>query len=251
WTARAAFFRSLLGLADRLVCPSSYVAEYFEAEGPTGLAIDVIPNGVVVGPDREELVVRQDTSALRLAYVGSVVKHKGVHVILEALERSRLQRVELRVLGGTDDRGYTAALEERAKAIPGLTLRLLGAYAQDELPRLLSGVDCVVAPSQIRESFSLTVREALGLGIPVVAARRGALAEAIVEGENGLTFAHDSSDELATILRRLSDEPRLMARLATGARGTGISGWESHADRTRSVYRSLVPGRHGRRPDIE
>ena len=63
------------------------------------------------------------------------------------------------------------------------------------------------------ETFSLVIREALQAGLPVIAARRGALPEIIEDGRNGLLFEPEDADDLRRCLRRLLDEPGLLARL--------------------------------------
>jgi glycosyltransferase involved in cell wall biosynthesis len=168
--------------------------------------------------------------------LGSVVRHKGVHMIIEALRLADVRRVELRVLGQVAEVDYAEELRERAAAVPSLTLRLHGAYAPDELPKLLEGVHCVVAPSQVRESFSITTREAYACGLPVVAARLGALEEAVTDGVNGFTFTHDRIDELAGILATLAGDRGALAELNRGVRGTSVMSIEDHAREMRALY---------------
>ena len=193
WGLRTVDFRRLLAIAERVITPSEYVAAYFRAFGVDGSRLRVIPNGISLAPSVRPIRAYGTTKAggtLDLAYIGAVARHKGVHLILEALALTEFDSVGLTILGEAPDSVYARELRERAAAIPGVRLRLYGGYELSELPFLLDEVDCVVVPSQVPESFSLTTREALARGIPVIATRLGALVEAIVDGENGLLFDH-------------------------------------------------------------
>lgn len=239
WGLRAAYYRRLLVTAERLVCPSRYVAAYFRAFGVDPARVRIVPNGVAIDPVDPALLARstpKQRGILNLAFLGSVVIHKGLHVILEALRGAGLDAVELRVLGPLAESGYVRRLRTEAAAIPGVKLRFYGPYATAELPYLLSDVDCVITPSEWPETFAIVTREAFVLGIPVVVTRLGALPEAVTDGENGFTFDPRRPEELAAILRRLVDEGGLIGRLREGARKTRVWTVGEHADAVRAVY---------------
>ena len=210
----------MLGGVERIICPSQYVAAYFEAFGAEPERVRVIPNGVSIPPAEPAHRVRPPAPggpALHLAFLGTVVAHKGVHVILEALGRAALGPVELLVIGVAPDPEYARRLRQLAAGIPGLAFRMYGAYSPAILPLLLQGVDCAITPSQVPETFSITTREALVRGIPVLVSRLGALPEAVSEGENGFTFDHDRPEQLAALLRRLAGDAGLREHLNRGA----------------------------------
>jgi glycosyltransferase involved in cell wall biosynthesis len=171
-----------------------------------------------------------------------VTPHKGPHVILEALRIADLGRVDLLVLGQSDPnkREYVAELRERAATIPGLQMRLYGSYQRAELPHLLRDVDCVVVPSLVPEAGPIVPREALARGVPIVAARLGALPELVAEGENGFTFEPTRPGELAAILRRLARDEGLLDRLRQGVRNTPVVTVAGHAEAVRAVYREAA-----------
>lgn len=246
WGLRALYFRRLLAAAERVISGSQYVASFFE-QFASGLArVRVIPNGVPedeVGPVSVADRPRSAGRTLNLAYVGTVVPHKGPHVILEALRLAGLGPVTLAVLGPIPRREYTRELRERAAAVPGLKLWLYGPFRRNELPYLLSDIDCVIVPSLVPEAGPLVPREALARGIPVAVARLGALPETVAEGENGFTFDPNRPEELAAILKRLAQDANLLGHLRDGARGTPAVTVSGHAKAVRSVYREAVDER--------
>ena len=136
----------------------------------------------------------------RFAFVGSLVRHKGVHVLLEAF-RAMPDDATLDVHGPLHyDPAYTEALR-RLAAHPGM--RFAGAAAPECVPRLLAGVDGLVVPSIWQENSPLTVHEGFLAGVPVVASRLGGHAE-LLAGGGGLLYEADDPTDLAAKLRRCS-----------------------------------------------
>jgi glycosyltransferase involved in cell wall biosynthesis len=255
WGLRTAYFRRLLSLAERTVCYSGYVASYFKAFGvrpiriPLGVSVDVAdPATSVATPAPKE------RGTLNLAFCGILSRHKGAHLILEALRGAELGPVDLVLFGQCHEGSYEALLRERAAAIPGLKFRMYGKYQGAELRYLLHDVDAVIVPSLVPETGGLVPREALARGVPVVVSRLGALPEVVAEGENGFTFDPDRPEELAAILRRLRDDEGLLRRLRAGALRTPVVTAADHAGAIRSVYQEaiedLLCNRTARAPDL-
>jgi glycosyltransferase involved in cell wall biosynthesis len=242
WGLRATYFRRLLAVAQRVVCPSRYVVDYFAEHGPDSARLRVVPNGIAIpAADPATANVAEPWSAtFRVAFLGTVVPHKGVHTILDELDAARLDAVEVRVLGELGDPDYARALRARAAAIPGLRLHLYGGYGLAALPSLIDDVDCVVLASQVPESYSITTREALARGVPVVVARIGAVPEAVREGENGYTFDPARPGALAAVLQRLAGDPALRHRLRRGALATPRVTVADHAAIIRGIYDEAI-----------
>ena len=240
WGLRTAYFRKLLTIPDIVVAPSEFAARYFTRFAGDGIDVVAVSNGVSV--DRTVERTHDDWStprrrgALNLAYVGSVMPHKGIHVVIEALRDPRIPRANLVVFGDVGDRSYAAELRREAARNESLTFRLFGRFDPSHLPVLLHDVDCVVAPAQWNETFGLVTREALSLGVPVVAADVGALAEPIEEGVNGFTFTFNRSDHLADVLARLVVDEELLHRLREGAARTDVRSSRENAFEVRRIY---------------
>lgn len=229
WALRTHMFRHAVEEADALICPSRFVADYFTTAFGTSLApIHIVANGVDLRPDD---AVPPPDDAFRVAYVGAVVEHKGVHVLVDALRRARLPRARLTLFGITEE-PYFASLRRTADEVQNLQFRAYGAFEPRQLPGFLAGADVVVVPSVGWETFSIVIREALACGVPVIASRLGALPEGVRDGENGLLFTPGSSTELATILQTLDADRARLAALRDGIRP---SDWTSVAERTARV----------------
>jgi glycosyltransferase involved in cell wall biosynthesis len=251
WGLRTAYFRRMLGLAHRLIAGSRYVASFFEEFAPRRVGVRVVPNGIAVEPADPAMLTYstpKERGRLTLAYFGTVIRHKGPHVILEALRGARLGPVELLILGQCPDSRYVEELREAAAAVPDLTFRFFGPFEQSLFPLLLEDIDCVVMPSLVPEAGPQVPREALACGIPVLGSRLGAVPEIVLDGENGFTFDPNRPGELAGILRRLVREDGLLARLREGVFRTPVVTVSDHARMIRENYQEALaelPRRNG------
>ncbi len=228
-------------MGHRIIAYSNHVASFFERSGLATERIRVIPNGVSFQEETSASIPNEPKGRrLRLAFCGAVVRHKGPHLIIEALDVAKLEAAHLLLLGETPDPGYVGQIRERASAIPGLTVEFGGPYEPREMPDLLKETDYVIVPSLVPEAGPIVPREALALGIPTIVSDAGALPEAIGAGENGLIFPVGRAGALGGILRRLSRDRSLGRRLRQGAGSTAVSTVAAHAAQVTAVYGEAV-----------
>lgn len=146
----------------------------------------------------------------RVLFFGMVRPYKGLDVLLRALAAGPAD-VALTVAG--EFWGDEARTRELVGAL-GLSGRVElrpGYVDATAVPALFAGVDALVLPyraATATQNVTLAHRH----GVPVVATRVGALAEAVRDGVDGLLCAPDDVDALAAALRRLY-EPGVLAGL--------------------------------------
>lgn len=85
-----------------------------------------------------------------------------------------------------------------------------------ELSAEYSKADLFVLPS-LFEGYGMVFAEALAFGLPIVAARSGAVPD-VVPDTAGILVTPNNADELATALRLLLTQPALRGKLQRGAR---------------------------------
>jgi hypothetical protein len=138
-----------------------------------------------------------------LLFIGRLAPSKRVGVVIEALARLREPSVHLAIIGDQSDLYELEAARCRALADQlGVNDRVhfLGRVSDRDLPGIYRCADLFVTASR-HEGFCLPVVEAMASGLPVVAARAGALLETV--GAGGLLFSPDDADELAQGCRTL------------------------------------------------
>jgi glycosyltransferase involved in cell wall biosynthesis len=208
---RFPFMEKALQEPEVVLAPSWFLARRMLSYFPV---LDGRLRVVPLGVDRPKNVrtVRKAGEPLRLLYVGVLIPHKGAHILLEALRGLPSGAFELSIYGATSSywQPYVDRLHEMANNLP---VRFCGVYEHDELDSILAQHDVLVMPGICEETFSLMTREALLAGLPVVAARRGALVEALEDGRNGLFFDPENAGDLRRILLQFIEQPDLLARL--------------------------------------
>jgi glycosyltransferase involved in cell wall biosynthesis len=159
----------------------------------------------------------------RLLSVGAVSPRKGFRILVEALAAIAELDWDCRIAGSLDrDKDETAALRKSiAKAKLEERVVLLGTLDED---RLQAEYDCAtlfVLPSHF-EGYGMAFAEALAHGLPIVAARAGAVPD-IVSESAGLLVPPGDVAALAASLRRVILDGDLRRRLAAGALAAGAA----------------------------
>ena len=151
---------------------------------------------------------------LRFGFVGSLVWYKGGEVMLRAMKRLEGTRAVLDVHG--DFRPERDPHHAKLAALAGPNVRFHGSFDNSRMPEVYSKLDVLLVPSLWWENSPITIHEAWLTGCPVVASGIGALKEFVRDGVDGLHFSAGDHADLAAKMRRLLDEPGLVARLAEG-----------------------------------
>jgi glycosyltransferase involved in cell wall biosynthesis len=147
---------------------------------------------VVIHPPVETHRFKIGVPGDALLVVSEIVRHKRVHVALEAARRAR---APIRVVGsGPDHAALSAAYPE---------VEFLGRASDAELVELYASARAVVVPSM--EEFGITAVEAQAAGRPVVAAAAGGALETVLDGRTGLLASLDDLDSFAQAMRRIED----------------------------------------------
>lgn len=200
---------------------------------------------VVARPGKDRLVALAPTppgappraeDGLRLLFVGNLIPRKGLHTLVEALLLLRRETWSLDVVGDLDrDPAYSLRVRRRVSE-SGLEPRITfhGCVPDALLAQRFAAGHVLTVPSSY-EGFGIVYLEGMGFGLPAVATTSGAASELIRDGENGLLVPPSNTPALARALRRLWDDPELLARLRRGARAT----YESHATWDETMARAV------------
>jgi glycosyltransferase involved in cell wall biosynthesis len=229
-----------LDLADRIVAYSDFGASLY---GPTRTPIVVIKGGVDAAlfapparrPGRD-----------RVVYVGRLMPHKGIDVLIGALPPD----LTLTVCGRPYHDAYYRRLRSLAegKRVEFVTdaddETIRGLYARawaNVLPSVYR--DCEGNIHRAPELMGFTLLEAMACGTPAIASRVGAMPEFVRDGETGFVF--DSPAELADRLRRLAGDPTLVERMGRAAREDVVGRFDLRVAGARlaALYDELLSGR--------
>jgi glycosyltransferase involved in cell wall biosynthesis len=160
--------------------------------------------------------------------VGTPSERKNLGTLEGAAGALRARGIDVVVAGS--DRGYLRGADT--------SLRRLGYVPEDLLPHLYAGARALAIPSR-HEGFGLPCLEAMAAGVPVVAARRGALPETV--GEAGLLADPDDREEFtAALLEAACDEAVRERLVGRGRRRAAEYSWERTAELTDEAIGELL-----------
>jgi glycosyltransferase involved in cell wall biosynthesis len=222
---------------DLLVGPSPSIAREFGELGIGPKHIDVADYGFrQLSRSPRIPVTSTNAGPLRVGYVGTLVWHKGVHVLVDAMRHVPRGQVEALIFGDTETiPDYTA---ERRASARGLPIRFMGRFERDDVSEVYSQFDVLVVPSLWLENSPLVIHEAFMAGVPVVGARIGGISDLVRDGENGLLYPPESSSALAATLSDLAkDRSRL---IALGASRTEVTTIEEDAAEWEGRYLAVT-----------
>jgi glycosyltransferase involved in cell wall biosynthesis len=155
--------------------------------------IQPIANGVPIKAFEQQY--RRRGFALMLS---RIAPEKGIHL---ALQGARAARIPLLIAGELFPYPeHTRYFAEEVAPRLDRERRWIGPVRLAAKCRLLGAARCLIVGSQVPETSSLAAREALAAGTPVVAMRRGALAEVVEHGRSG--FLVDAIGDLPEALHR-------------------------------------------------
>jgi glycosyltransferase involved in cell wall biosynthesis len=145
---------------------------------------------VIIYPPVETQRFHLGTPGDAFLVVSEIVRHKRVHVALEAARRAHMP---IQIVGSGPD--YTTLSEAYPEA------EFLGRASDQELVELYANARAVVVPSM--EEFGITAVEAQAAGRPVIAAAAGGALETVVDGQTGCFATLDDADSFARAMRDL------------------------------------------------
>ncbi len=149
---------------------------------------------------REELGIGQETPIVGTVCGLRPQKALDVLVRASALLAASVPDVRVLVVGEGSERPALEALIEELSV--GSTVKLLGAWAPDEVPDFVEALDVAVLSSHF-EGTPLAVMEYMAAGKPVVATAVGGVPDLIEDGVHGLLVPPGRHDALAEALSAL------------------------------------------------
>jgi len=127
-------------------------------------------------------------------FLGRLAPGKGLHTLLEAF--AILQNaIPLHIVGDGPLRAELEGQKNRA-CLSSVSFR--GWLPREQTLETMSGARFLIFPSEGLETFGLTIIEAFGAGVPVIASRLGPMMEVLEEGKTGLHFTAGDPNDLAS-----------------------------------------------------
>jgi glycosyltransferase involved in cell wall biosynthesis len=243
-------FRRAFAASARVLCVSEFIRRhtldlYPELDGKMA----TLYNGVDDMLFHPDAAATFDSPEPTILFVGRVEERKGVHLLLDAFERSigkQIRGAQLKIVGphsywNAEPSAYYLSLAERCRTIP--RVQLLGpTYVDADLAAVYRSATIAVVPSVFPEALGLTSLEAQASGVPVVVSSAGGLPETVRPGESGVVFDNGDVDGLASAVLGLLSDRRRLQTMAVAARAWAIQqfSWRHIASQLETIYAQIA-----------
>ncbi len=185
-----------IALADRIMCPSSFVRQTLLDAGVEDSKIVVNSFGCEPSWLGEE---RRPESGIFL-FVGNISARKGAHRLLAAWKKLQAWKTHRLLLVG--DMHLNASFLNDYRGIYEHRTRM----PREDLRDLYLSADALVLPA-LAEGFALVILEALSCGTPVLASRNSGAEGFLTHGEDALLFDAQDDEALCSALERALSRP--------------------------------------------
>jgi glycosyltransferase involved in cell wall biosynthesis len=226
--------------ADSVHVLSPHMASLAIARGARSAETHIIPHGL----DPRDIGLAEVTpraagsfmpgGMLRILYVGSLWRVKGVEALVRATAMLSNRPVSVTLIGDGPERSSLEALAARLGLAKTITFH--GQVPRHDLARHYHEADVLCVPS-LSEALSLATLEAMFCALPVIASNVGGIPSLVTDGETGHLVAPGDVRGLADGIRRASASQEHLAAL--GERGVRRAqsdfGWPVIADKLNAL----------------
>jgi glycosyltransferase involved in cell wall biosynthesis len=223
--AKQYFNRRILRGAATLLPWSSWAAESLVNDyGVEPGRVEVLPPGVDLEVWRPAHA--REPEPFRILFVGGDFERKGGYDLLSAFQE----------LPGSTSGRLELALVTRSPVpnTPGVKVYSHFSPNSPDLIRLYQSSHVFVLPSQA-EAFGIAAVEASAVGLPVIAAKTGGLADIVVDGETGFQIKAGDRQQLKARLCQLMKDDALRIQMGHAGRSRAECNFDAAKNAARLV----------------
>jgi glycosyltransferase involved in cell wall biosynthesis len=181
-----------------------------------------IVNGVVATPGGDrlggamtpaEVVLRsRQPGPLRLLFVGSLIRRKGLHNLIAALETVKSENWVLEVVGRNDVEPDTTQEIKKLVRHCGLEGRVIfrGSLSEEKLQKICRESHVLVVVSGY-EGFGIVYLEGMSFGLPSIATDIGGATEVVENNQCGWLVPPGDLSAIAQVVKNYSRDRRLLS----------------------------------------
>jgi predicted SAM-dependent methyltransferase len=184
-------------------------------------------------------------SPLQIGFIGSILIHKGIHIIYQAAELLKTKSVEFYLYGI----GSADLISALSKAFPNSKVMYKGAYSEYDLVNISKEIDAVIIPSIWEEGGPLTAPESIAMGLPIIGANIGGIPDFVQDGVNGMLYQYDNPASLAENIQQIIDNPEILLKFKDNLK-LSIT-FQDYISHISTIYQSIANKEQLKREDIE
>jgi glycosyltransferase involved in cell wall biosynthesis len=232
---RKDYLRRIVERADRIIALSRFQKEMFVRNGYAEDRIEVLHHGLET--EGLETTPLPPKDKLEIVFIGSLVYHKGPHILLKAW--ALRPELKLRLLLYGDASGSNSYLDSlKAMVAADRRVQLMGTFPPGEMGRVLQAADVLVMPALWYENEPLVLKAARYVGVPVIASNLGTLSTSIRHGQDGWLLPAGDVDAWASALADLKLET-LLPRIPNPS----LKSMDENASELFNIYQEILSNR--------
>ncbi len=239
---RSSLLREKLMRMDLLITPSAFLRDQFMQHWQVP-ATKIIHSANGMDFSYVKALPKTPSSKLRFGFMGSIIRTKGVEVLVDAFLDAAAdhQDIELLVFGAPNrwSGDYLEGMKRKAAAHPAADrVRFMGRYSNRDVSEVLAQMDVLVLPSIWFENAPLTLNEAAMTGTPILVSDRGGMLEFVATNGYGRTFELGNPKSLAAVMRELASD-RSKAAAMVGSKPP-IKPVRDNAEELVGIYKAIL-----------
>lgn len=212
WILKRIWLNLHLKYSEKIICVSNAV----KSKLPEKDRIITIYDGL-----SEDVIKKESTDhnpIIKMLYLSHYIPGKGHDLALKAFELAFKKNQNLRLefaggdLGLSKNREYRKSLEKITRD-KGLTKVIKFSGEIENTSAKMIDADIFLNFSE-SESFSMTIFEALSLGVPVIASDSGGPAELFINGESGFLVKNKNFNKMAEAIILLAEDSHLRTKFS-------------------------------------
>lgn len=185
----------------------------FEARGIPFERMCVIPNFHLTERSGKRRKPCNLDVSIRLIFIGSLDRRKGVLDLIEALNGISHLDFTLNVAGSfIDDTTQKEAYKKINDYKLDNNIKFLGYVTGNEKEELMRSSDILILPSY-GEGMPVVLLEAFSHGLAIITTNVGAIPEVIEHGKNGLLHQPGDVASLSLYIKKLIDDPNYLRKI--------------------------------------
>jgi glycosyltransferase involved in cell wall biosynthesis len=220
-------FLNIYGKINVFIAPSKFLERKLIEYGIRSKIVQ-IPNFVDIDRFQPNYVASD-----YYVYIGRLEKLKGLLTLVKAAQQ--VPSAKLYIAG---DGELKEELQQYISQNCLDHIVLLGHLASDELSKLVAGAAFTVMPSEYYENYPMSIIESFACGKPVIATNHGAMPDLVKEGQNGMLFTAQDSNQLAQKIQYLLSHPEETMTMGKNGREQveTFNDPETHYQRIQETY---------------
>jgi glycosyltransferase involved in cell wall biosynthesis len=200
----------LVDQCDQIVCISKWYLQVLKTNGISQNKLSYIGQGLPTA-SMTNLKSEKRNGRLKLMFLGRITPIKGLHLLIDAIDKISDTEVELSIFGKSDGTGYEHQLKNKTKG--KLNVVWKGTLPQNRVQEEMHNHDILCLCSTVCEMSPLVIQEARAANLPILASRVLGNSEQIKHGENGLIFEFNNIDSLRKQIMKLIQNKKLLSAL--------------------------------------